>query len=590
MSASRRELLQMMESVVSQDGTRQTRCARRLSRRRQNRHGVDGRRGRILIGPVQGVVRRRRARESSAAGCDRRDRRAGRRQLLRRRRRRAGVRQRHGGRAAPARRAAGWSRPRCRRRRSCRRVASHESGGAIRTKHDATTLRQHTSEGSASAARGSDVAVPPDVGITDLTLDSRSVQFGRRIHRAAGNAYARHRLRSSSGERRRESRSCGSRRRVSPRRACRDSVAAARRAESHARCSARSPIASSMRRRRPCASVGVTGTNGKTTTAYVIAAALQQLGTRCRVRGHARLSAASMHCRPATHTTPDCHHRASSARRTARRRRALSRRWKCRRTRSISIASTACASIPRCSRISRAIISTITARSRAYGAAKAQAVRVAAAAACGHQCRRCVRPRAAAQLHARLQTVTAYSAVAFAHRAIRACVTCSRRARSPAPTGLRHQRRRQLGRRDAALALHRRLQRRESARGARRAARLGRVARTMRSRRSSTAAPPPGRMETLAAAGKPLAIVDYAHTPDALEKALRAVRKHCDGQADLRLRLRRRSRSGQAPAHGRDRRATRRSRHRHRRQPAHRRWRCHRRRHRQGHAPRRSAC
>jgi UDP-N-acetylmuramoyl-L-alanyl-D-glutamate--2,6-diaminopimelate ligase len=43
-------------------------------------------------------------------------------------------------------------------------------------------------------------------------------------------------------------------------------------------------------------------------------------------------------------------------------------------------------------------------------------------------------------------------------------------------------------------------------------------------------AAPPGRMETLSAPGKPLAIVDYAHTPDALEKALQAVRKHCTGK------------------------------------------------------------
>lgn len=41
---------------------------------------------------------------------------------------------------------------------------------------------------------------------------------------------------------------------------------------------------------------------------------------------------------------------------------------------------------------------------------------------------------------------------------------------------------------------------------------------------------PPGRMETLTAPGRPLAIVDYAHTPDALEKALLAVRRHCTGR------------------------------------------------------------
>jgi UDP-N-acetylmuramoyl-L-alanyl-D-glutamate--2,6-diaminopimelate ligase len=41
---------------------------------------------------------------------------------------------------------------------------------------------------------------------------------------------------------------------------------------------------------------------------------------------------------------------------------------------------------------------------------------------------------------------------------------------------------------------------------------------------------PPGRMETIATAGRPLVIVDYSHTPDALEKALLAARRHCRGK------------------------------------------------------------
>jgi len=43
--------------------------------------------------------------------------------------------------------------------------------------------------------------------------------------------------------------------------------------------------------------------------------------------------------------------------------------------------------------------------------------------------------------------------------------------------------------------------------------------------------PPPGRMEVVDpdARGKPLAVVDYAHTPDALAKALGALREHCAG-------------------------------------------------------------
>jgi UDP-N-acetylmuramoyl-L-alanyl-D-glutamate--2,6-diaminopimelate ligase len=42
--------------------------------------------------------------------------------------------------------------------------------------------------------------------------------------------------------------------------------------------------------------------------------------------------------------------------------------------------------------------------------------------------------------------------------------------------------------------------------------------------------PVPGRMELVSAELKPRVIVDYAHTPDALEKALQALRGHCTGQ------------------------------------------------------------
>ena len=41
---------------------------------------------------------------------------------------------------------------------------------------------------------------------------------------------------------------------------------------------------------------------------------------------------------------------------------------------------------------------------------------------------------------------------------------------------------------------------------------------------------PPGRLEAIACRDGRMAIVDYAHTPDALEKALRAVRAHCRGR------------------------------------------------------------
>lgn len=42
--------------------------------------------------------------------------------------------------------------------------------------------------------------------------------------------------------------------------------------------------------------------------------------------------------------------------------------------------------------------------------------------------------------------------------------------------------------------------------------------------------PVPGRMECFRAEGQPLVVVDYAHTPAALELALRALRRHCRGQ------------------------------------------------------------
>ena len=41
---------------------------------------------------------------------------------------------------------------------------------------------------------------------------------------------------------------------------------------------------------------------------------------------------------------------------------------------------------------------------------------------------------------------------------------------------------------------------------------------------------PPGRMQVEGGGAQPLALIDYAHTPDALAKALRAARAHCRGR------------------------------------------------------------
>ena len=42
---------------------------------------------------------------------------------------------------------------------------------------------------------------------------------------------------------------------------------------------------------------------------------------------------------------------------------------------------------------------------------------------------------------------------------------------------------------------------------------------------------PPGRMESIGGTGEPLVVVDYAHTPDALEKALNVLRETADSRA-----------------------------------------------------------
>jgi UDP-N-acetylmuramoyl-L-alanyl-D-glutamate--2,6-diaminopimelate ligase len=62
----------------------------------------------------------------------------------------------------------------------------------------------------------------------------------------------------------------------------------------------------------------------------------------------------------------------------------------------------------------------------------------------------------------------------------------------------------------------------------------------------------PGRLEKVAyaASGAPI-YVDYAHTPDALETVLKALRPHVAGRLHSSFRLRRRSRQGQAPLDGR---------------------------------------
>ena len=49
----------------------------------------------------------------------------------------------------------------------------------------------------------------------------------------------------------------------------------------------------------------------------------------------------------------------------------------------------------------------------------------------------------------------------------------------------------------------------------------------------SSLTPPPGRMQRCGGDGKPLVVVDYAHTPDALEKALLALRPAAASTGEL---------------------------------------------------------
>ena len=85
-------------------------------------------------------------------------------------------------------------------------------------------------------------------------------------------------------------------------------------------------------------------------------------------------------------------------------------------------------------------------------------------------------------------------------------------------------------------------------------------------------APVRGRLEraVISRAGVPV-YIDYAHTPDALEAAIAALRPHVEGRADHRVRRRRRPRPGQTAGNGRGRRAAVGRGHRHRRQSAQRR-------------------
>ena len=184
-------------------------------------------------------------------------------------------------------------------------------------------VRQSPRQESASAARrrGRGRAA----GCRDYRPHARQSQRAtrRRVRRSAGNAHAwrlallRKRCRPA------RARFCGSRSQALQRRSFPRHVALIAVPELTSRLGA---IADRFFD-APSSSVrvlGVTGTNGKTTTAHVLAAALQHLGRVVGLLRHARVRPRR---RVADRNAHDArlHHRASPARRTARRRRAFAR-------------------------------------------------------------------------------------------------------------------------------------------------------------------------------------------------------------------------------------------------------------------------
>ena len=142
-----------------------------------------------------------------------------------------------------------------------------------------------------------------------------------------------------------------------------------------------------------------------------------------------------------------------------------------------------------------------------------------------------------------------------ARRAAGGAEVRTRRARCGAANRPAHHNRVELGRERTGGATDRRFQRGQRADACSRFCSPGAYRSLMRARALTQCRPPSGRMEVFGGDHcMPLVIVDYAHTPDALSKALRAARVHCPGQLARGVWLRRRSRRRQASAHGRNRR------------------------------------
>ncbi len=260
--------------------------------------------------------------------------------------------------------------------------------------------------------------------------------------------------------------------------------------------------------------VGVTGTNGKTSCAHWIAPGLDAAGRRAAVLGtlgNGLLGAS----RGATNTTPDAALLHEMLAEVQGRGRATPSRWRCRRTASTRDASTASRSTSRCSPICRAIISTITRRWRRTARRRRSlfswpGLRVGVINADDPFGQSLID---AARANGR--KVLTYGFGAADIGGSRLVATAAGLAFTvETPWGKGEVQTRVVGAFNASNLL--------GVLGVLLVSgvELGAGARAPRARST----PPPGRMQRLGGGGAPLVVVDYAHTPDALEKVLTALR------------------------------------------------------------------